>query len=67
MPPKSWFTLMKGSKSPMTKKATMEVDVQGHKKIRTFLVSNLIDWDAIIGHPILHHLNTVMNVEDNRV
>ena len=26
-----------------------------------------MDWDAIIGHPMLHHLNTVMNVEHNRV
>ena len=26
-----------------------------------------MDWDAIIGHPMLYHLNTVMNVKDNRV
>ena len=51
----------------MTKKATIEGDVQGHKAIRTFLVSNLTDWDAIIGHNILHHLHTVMCVKDNRV
>ena len=51
----------------MTKKATIEVDVQGYKELRTFLVSNIIDWDAIIGHPMLHHLNTGMNVKDNRV
>ena len=67
MPLKSLFTAIKGSKSTMTKKATIEVDVQGHKEIRTFLVSNLMNWDAIIGHPMLHHLNTVMNVKDNRV
>ena len=24
-------------------------------------------WDAIIGHPMVYHHNTVMNVEDNRV
>ena len=67
MPSKSLFTAIKGSKSTMTKKATIEVDVQGHNEIRTFLVRNLMDWDAIIGHSMLHHLNTVMNVRDNRV
>ena len=67
MPPKSLFTANKGSKSTMTKKATMEVDVQGHKEITTFLVSNLMYWDAIIGHPMRHHHNTVMYVKDNRV
>ena len=67
MRPKSLFTAIKAYKSTMTNKATIEVDVQGHKEIRTFLVSNLMDWDAIIGHPMLHHLNTVMNVKDNRV
>ena len=51
----------------MTKKTTIEVDMQGHKEIRTLLDSNLMDWDAIIGHPMLHHLNTVMIVKDNRV
>ena len=41
--------------------------MQDHKEVRTSLVSNLMDWDAIIGHPMLHHLNTVMNVTDHRV
>ena len=67
MPPKSLLTATKGSKSTMTKKATIEVDVQAHKEIRILLIRNLIDWDAIIGHPMLPHLNTVMNVKDNRV
>ena len=67
MPSKSFFTAITGSKSTMTKKATIEVDVQGHKEFRTFLVNNLMDWDAIIGHPMLHHHNIVMNVQDNRV
>ena len=43
------------------------MDVQDHKELRTSLDSNLMDWDAIIGHPMLHHLNTVMNVTDHRV
>ena len=67
MPAKSLFTVIKVYKSTMTKKATIEVDVQGLKNIRTFLGSNLMGWDAIIGHPMLHHLNTVMNVKDKRV
>ena len=67
MPPKSLFTAIKGSKSTMTTKATMEVDLQGHMEITTFLVSNLMDWYAISGHPMLHHLHTVMNVKNNRV
>ena len=67
MPPKSLFTAIKESKSPVTKKTTIEIDVQGYKGIRTFLVSNLMDWYAIIGYTMLHHLNTVMNVKDYRV
>ena len=51
----------------MTKKATIEVNVQGHKEIRTFHVRNLMDWDAIIAHPMWHQLNTIMHVKDNRV
>ena len=61
------FTASEGSKSTMTKKATIEVDVQGYKGITTFVVSDLMDWDAIIGHPMWHHHNTVMTVKDNRL
>ena len=67
MPRKSLFTAINGSKSTMTKEPTLEVDVQGHKEIRTLLVSNLLDWHAIIGHPMGHHLNTVMRIKDTRV
>ena len=67
MPTKSSFIAINESKSTITKGATMKVNVQGHKENGTFLVSNLMDWDAIIGHRMLHHLNTVMTVEDNRV
>ena len=67
MPPKSLFITIKGSKSTMTKKAFIEVDMQDHKEIRTVFDSNLIDWDAIIRHPMLQHLNTGMNVKDDRV
>ena len=65
MPSKSLFIAIKGSKSTMPEEATIEVAVQGHKEIRTFLVSNLMDWNAIMGQPMLHHLNPVMNVKDN--
>ena len=51
----------------MNKKATIQVDVQGHNEIRTLLVSNLMDWDAVISHPMLHHLDRVMCLKDNRV
>ena len=67
MPHKSLVTVIKGSKSTITKKASIEVDVQGHKGIRTCLDSNLKDWDAIMIHTMWHHLNTGMNVKDNRV
>ena len=67
MPPKSLFTAINVYKSTITKKVTMEVNLQGHKEIRTFLVSNLMDWDAIIRHPMLHHFNPVMNIRDDRV
>ena len=67
LPPKSLFTAIQQSKSTMTKKATIEVNVQGQKGIRTFLVSNLMDWYAMLGHAILHHLNKRMSVKDNRV
>ena len=67
MTAKSLFTENKGSKSTITKKSSIEVDVQGYKEIRTFLLSNLMHRDAIIGHPMLHHLNTVMRIKDVRV
>ena len=67
MPPTFLFTAIKASRSTMTKKAIIEVYVQGHKQIRIFLVRNLMDWDAIIGHLMLHHLDTVMGVKDNSV
>ena len=67
MPAKSLFIAIKGSKSTLTRRATIEVDVQRQKEIRTFLVSNLIDWDVIIAYLILHHLKSVIHIKDNRV
>ena len=37
IPPKSLFTVIERSKSTITKKATIDVDVQGHKELRTFV------------------------------
>ena len=51
----------------MTKKATIVVDMQCYKEIRTFLISNLMDWDAIIGHTMWYHLTTGMNVNHIKV
>ena len=51
----------------MSKKATIEVNMQGHQKIRSFLIRYLIDWDAIMGHPMVHHLDIRMNVKHNKV
>ena len=67
MPRKSSFTAIKRAQSTITKKATVEVDVPGHKEIRTFLITKLMDWNAIIGHLMLHHLDTGMNIQDNTV
>ena len=67
MPPTSSFTAMKLGKSTITKKATVAVDVQGHREIRTFLVTNLMHCNAIIGHLMLHHLYTGINIKDKSV
>ena len=40
-------TAIKARRSTMTKKATVELDIQGNKITRIFYVSNLRDWDAI--------------------
>ena len=61
------FTTIMESKSKISKKATIELDEARYIEIRTFLVTNLIYCDASIGHLMLHNLNTIMNVEDDRV
>ena len=51
----------------MTKKATDELNIQANEISRTFYVSNLIDWDAILGQPSLATLNVIMDVKNNEV
>ena len=60
-------TAIKGSRSTMTKKANVELNIQGNKISRVFYVSNLRDWDAILGQPFLATLNVIMDVKNNKV
>ena len=60
-------TAIKGSRSTITKKATVELNIQANKMSRTFYVSNLRDWEAILGQHFLATLNVSMDVEDNEV
>jgi len=60
-------TAIKGSKSYINAKATVEVHVQGHKENITFYVANLNEWNAILGNPALTTLRAVMNIAENQV
>ena len=60
-------TAIKGSRSTMTKKTTVELNRQGNKISRTFYVSNLSDWHAILGQPVLSTLNVIVDVKNNKV
>jgi len=60
-------TAIKGSKSYINAKATVEVDIQGHKETITFYVANLNEWNAILGNPALTTLRAVMDITENQV
>ena len=60
-------TAIKGSRSTITKQATVELNIQENKISRTFHVSNLRDWDAILGQPFLATLNVIMDVRNIKV
>ena len=60
-------TASKGSGSTITNKATVAHNVQGRKICRTFYVSNIRDWDAILGQPFLSTPNVIMDVMNNKV
>jgi len=60
-------TAIKGSKSYISAKATVEVDIQGHKETITFYVANLNEWNAILGNPALTTLRAVMDIAENQV
>ena len=51
----------------MTKKATVELNMQRDKISSTFYVSNCGDWDAILGQPFQATLHVIMNVKNNKV
>jgi len=44
-------TAIQGSRSPMTNKRTVVINVQGYEEERTFYAGNLRNWDAILGEP----------------
>ena len=51
----------------MTKKATVELYIQENKIRRTFCVSNVRDWDAILSQAFLITLNVIIDVKHNKV
>jgi hypothetical protein len=57
-------TAIKGSKSQMTQKATLNLNIQGFQLTRTFYVAN-IRQDIIFGEPILRFLQAEINVANN--
>ena len=60
-------TAIRGSRSTITKKPTVELNIQGNKISRTLYVSNLTAWDAIIAQPVLATLNVIMDVKNDKV
>ena len=60
-------TAIKGSRPTMTTKVTVELNIRGNEISRTFYISNLSDWDAILGPPFLATLNVIMDVQNNMV
>lgn len=60
-------TGIKGSRSTMTKKANVELNIQDNKISRTFYVSNLRDRDAILWQPSLPTLNVIMYIKTKKV
>ena len=60
-------TAIKGSRSTMIKKRTVERNIQGNKIRRTFHVSNFGDWDVIAGQAFLTTLNVIMDAKNNKV
>ena len=60
-------TAIKGSRSLINYKATVNLDIQGFKIERTLYVCHLQDWDIILGEPALTALRAIMEIVDNRV
>jgi len=60
-------TAIQGSKSPMTNKTTVLINIQGYEEERTFYAGNLRNWDAILGEPALKKLKAIMHIHDNMI
>jgi len=60
-------TAIQGSRSPMTNKTTVLINVQGYEEERTFYAANLRNWDVILGEPALKELKAIMNIHDNMI
>jgi len=58
-------TAIQGSRSPMTNKTTVLINIQGLEEERTCYAANFRNWDAILGEPALKKLKAIMNIHDN--
>jgi len=60
-----YFT--QGSRSPLTNKITVLINIQGYEEERTFYAANLRNWDALLVEPGLKKLKAIINIHDNMV
>src|SRR5437879_10834333 len=58
-------TAVQGSKSMMTQKAELDLNIQGYKVKIHFYVANLKTWDVILGEPALTELDAIMDIRHN--
>jgi len=58
---------IQGSRSPMTNKTTVLINLQVYEEERTFYAANLRIWDAILGETALKKLKAIMNIYDNMI
>src|SRR5437016_4435529 len=58
-------TAVQGSKSMMTHKADLDLDIQGYKVKIPFYAANLKSWDVILGEPALTELDAIMDIKHN--
>ena len=64
---KSLEIAIKASRSTMTKKANVVLNIQGNNISRSFYVSNLRDWNAIFGQPFRATLNVIIDVKNHKL
>jgi len=58
---------IQGSKSSMTNKIIVLINIQEYEEERTFYASNLRNWDAILGELALKKLKAIININDNMI